>query len=130
MAVPIENQKDFSMCRDDSFLVQAALTAPGAFSILYERYCDRIYRYTLVCTGNADDAADLTQQVFLHALKALQQYRPNRGSFQAWLLRIAHNVAVNFIRRHRSTIAWDLTLELNHPGLDDPEVAFLQQESF
>jgi RNA polymerase sigma-70 factor (ECF subfamily) len=130
MAVPIENQQDSVMYQDDSSLVQAALKDPIAFGTLYERYCDRIYRYTLVCSGNAEDAADLTQQIFLRALDALHQYRLERGSFQAWLLRIAHNVAINFVKRHRSTSAWDFTMELTQPGLGDPEVAFLRQESF
>jgi RNA polymerase sigma-70 factor, ECF subfamily len=126
MSVPIEHQKDYSVYQDDSTLVQAALADPLEFGALYERHCDRIYRYTFVCTGNAEDAADLTQQIFLRALDALRQYQPQRGSFQSWLLRIAHNVAVNFVKRHRSTVAWDLTVELNHPGVGDPELAILR----
>ncbi len=115
MAVPIENQKDCTTYQDDNVLAQAALVDPIVFGTLYERHCDRIYRYTLVCTGNAEDAADLTQQIFLRALDALGQYQPQRGSFQSWLLRIAHNAAINFIKRHRSTVAWDLTIRTESP---------------
>lgn len=115
----------------DAALVQSALTDPGAFGTLYERYYQRIYRYLLTCTRNVDDAADLTQQVFLRALAALRQYHPQKGSFSTWLLSIAHHTAVNFVKRYRVREAWNMTDELFHASSTelDPENEILRHEA-
>jgi len=119
----------------DAALIAAALVAaarldPRAFEPLYARYRDRIYAYLRTRTRDADDAADLTQQVFLQVLDALPRYRADRGSFAAWLFRIAHNAASSQARRRRNTIAWDAVPEALQPlAPDDPETAALQQET-
>lgn len=74
---------------------------PAAFAMLYHRYFERIHAYLRSRTGDAEDAADLTQQVFLQALDALPRYRHGRVPFAAWLFRIAHNVAIDHHRRRR-----------------------------
>lgn len=103
--------RDFARDDDDTDFVREALLHPSAFGVLYERYYNTVYRYLLVCTGNVEDAADLTQQVFLQTLAALHSYRPHKGTFSAWLLRIAHNSAINFLKRNRTPRAWNLTDE-------------------
>ena len=111
-------------------LVRAAQADPAAFGPLYERYRDRIYAYLRTRTRSADDAADLTQQVFLQALDALPRYRIRGAPFAAWLLRIARNVAINDHKRRRETLAWDLLPDALHPPLGDgPEAQALQRES-
>lgn len=70
----------------------------GAFSLLYEALFDRVYRYILVRVGSAADAEDLTQEVFLRAMRALPEYQFRGRPFAAWLFRIAHNMVVD---RHR-----------------------------
>jgi len=115
---------------DDAILVEAARRQVSSFEPLYERYRDRIYAYMRLRTRRTEDAADLTQQVFLQALGALAQYRPQRGTFAAWLFRIARNVATDDARRRRVTIAWDLVPEALQPlAGDDPEAATLHTEA-
>jgi RNA polymerase sigma-70 factor (ECF subfamily) len=112
-------------------LVRAAQADSAAFGPLYERYRDRVYGYLRTRTRSAEDAADLTQQVFLQALDALPRYRARGAPFAAWLLRIARNVAINEHRRHRETVAWDLLPETLHPLLGEgPEAQVLQHEEF
>src|SRR5229473_2397656 len=100
----------------DSTLVRAAQASPTAFGSLYERYRDRVYGYLRTRTRSPEDAADLTQQVFVQALDALPRYREQGAPFAAWLLRIAHNTAANYHKRYRQTIAWDLLPEALHPA--------------
>lgn len=76
----------------DDALVAAARADPEAFGQLYARYYPRVYRYLRSRTATAEDAADLTQQVFLRAFDNLQRYKPS-GAFTAWLFRIARNAA-------------------------------------
>lgn len=103
----------------EAALVRAAQEDPAAFAPLYQRYRDRIYAYLRTRTQNAEDAADLTQQVFLQALDALPRYRSGRVPFVAWLIRIAHNAAATYHKRHRQTITWDLVPAALQPIVDD-----------
>ncbi len=92
----------------ESELVEAARQNPELFGELYRRYLPRIYRYLRVRTDNEEDAADLTQQVFVQALNALSTYQERGVPFAAWLFRIARNVAINTRQRRRATLNWDL----------------------
>jgi len=71
-----------------------------AFAQLYEKYFDQIYRYILLKIGDTHEAEDVTQQVFLKALKAIKTFKWKDGvPFSAWLYRIAHNQTVDFLRQ-------------------------------
>lgn len=97
--------------------------------MLYQRYLPQIYRYLRARTGNADDAADLTQQVFLKALAALPGYRPCGRPFITWLLRIARNAVADFYRRRRSTVAFELVPEAPWGAhQESPESIVLRRE--
>ena len=114
---------------DEAALVEAARTQPQAFAALYQRYLTRIYRYLRTRADSEEDAADLTQQVFLNALDALATYHERGLPFAAWLFRIARNVATDYHRR-RPTVTWDLVPEaLQATGDGGPEAALLQQEA-
>jgi RNA polymerase sigma-70 factor (ECF subfamily) len=112
---------------DDVALVRAARENRAAFGLLYERYVDRIYAYLRARTGNPEDAADLTQQVFLQALEALPRYRVGQAPFAAWLFRIARNAAINAHRRRPHVVAWDLVPEALQPVVEDDLAAGLIQ---
>lgn len=117
----------FEACPPDqgteTALIRAAQADPAAFAPLYERYRDRVYAYLRTRTRCPEDAADLTQQVFVQALDALPRYRPHRAPFAAWLVRIAHNLAANYHRRHRHTLTWDLLPEALQPAASDDPAA-------
>jgi RNA polymerase sigma-70 factor, ECF subfamily len=84
---------------EEAALIQDAQRDLAAFSTLYQRYAQQLYRYLLVRVGNIDDAQDLTSQTFLAAMQGLQSYR-GQQPFIAWLLGIArHKVADQFRRR-------------------------------
>lgn len=115
---------------DEEALIQGARDDPAAFGTLYEHYRDRIYAYLRARSASDEDAADLTQQVFLHAFRALPQYHPQRGAFAPWLFRIARNAATDAHRRRKNTIAWDLMPEALQPiADDDPEAGLLHRET-
>ncbi|MGI8916525.1 MAG: RNA polymerase sigma factor [Chloroflexota bacterium] len=104
--------------------------AASAFEDRYAQYLPRIYRYLYARCGNAEDAADLAQQVFLQALTARHPYREGSVPFAAWLFRIARNLAVDAQRRRRPQVAWELVPEALQPvASDNPETAILQQEA-
>jgi len=75
-----------------------------ALTQLYEENFDKIYRYIVLKIGDRAEAEDMTQQVFLNALKSISSYKWKGMPFSAWLFRIAHNQVVDHYRRKsRST---------------------------
>jgi RNA polymerase sigma-70 factor, ECF subfamily len=100
---------------DDEGLVAAAQRDPRAFGVFYDRYATQVYRYLRSRTPSDDEAADLTQQVFLRALDALPRYRQRGVPVVAWLFRIARNLATDAHRRRRVTVTWDLVPESLQP---------------
>jgi RNA polymerase sigma-70 factor (ECF subfamily) len=98
--------------------------------VLYQRYRDRVYRYARTRTADDEDAADLTQQVFLRAIDALPQYSARRGPFPAWLFGIARNAATDLLRRqrHRQTES-DFGLVALPGQFDDPIARVVRSEA-
>jgi RNA polymerase sigma-70 factor (ECF subfamily) len=127
---PLQNlAKEAAPANEELDLVQAARRDPAAFEPLYRYYLSPVYRYLRLRCGSEEEAADLTQQVFLRALAALPDYRPQGLPFSAWLFRIARNAAIDAHRRQHSTVAWNFLPEALHPvSAQDPESMTLQQE--
>jgi RNA polymerase sigma-70 factor (ECF subfamily) len=88
-----------------------AQTDPAAFEDLYLLYRDRLYLYLLRRTGNAEDASDLTQQVFIRMFRSIGRYGSGRGPFAAWVFTIARNAHRSFATRRQPQIAWDVSPE-------------------
>lgn len=62
-----------------------------AFSQLYRRHKDAVYRFALLWSGSPATASDATQEAFLHLMAKPDRYDPVRGSLAAWLCGIARN---------------------------------------
>jgi RNA polymerase sigma-70 factor (ECF subfamily) len=65
---------------------------------LYLRYGDNVYGYVRSIVRDAHEAEDITQQLFLKLMKALSKYEPRGVPFSAWILRLAHNLAMDHMR--------------------------------
>jgi RNA polymerase sigma-70 factor (ECF subfamily) len=91
-----------------------------AFAQLYEEYFDKIYRYVALKIGDRMEAEDITQQVFLNAIRAISSFKLKGIPFSAWLFRIAHNQVVDYLRKktRRSVSSID---KVSLSADDDPE---------
>jgi RNA polymerase sigma factor (sigma-70 family) len=81
-----------------------ALTLSGqkrAFEGIVRRYQKLIYNVAYQIVQSHETAADLTQDTFLKAYKALGTFE-NKAKLKPWLLKIASNTALNQIRDSRS----------------------------
>lgn len=86
---------------EDEALIAAALNGSAyAWEKLVKRYEGRIYNHGLRLTGNASDAMDLMQEVFLGVYRNLHRFRGD-AKFSSWVFRIAHNKAVDMNRRKK-----------------------------
>ncbi len=84
----------------DGDLVRRALTgADDGFEELVRRYQRPIVSYVYRMTGDYEAALDLTQDVFIKVYASLARYR-SEYKFSTWVYRIAHNTAIDHLRRH------------------------------
>jgi RNA polymerase sigma-70 factor (ECF subfamily) len=68
---------------------------------LYELHVAAVHAHVLRILGDVHDADDVTQQVFSKLLTGLDRYSPGEAPFAAWVLRVAHNTAIDHVRRVR-----------------------------
>jgi RNA polymerase sigma-70 factor, ECF subfamily len=68
-----------------------------AFTQLMEHYQSACYGLAWRLLGDPDQAADATQDAFVHAYKAIRSYRG--GIFRSWLMRITANASYDILRR-------------------------------
>jgi len=84
----------------DSELVQTTLAGrESGFEELVRRYQRPIAAYVYRMVGDYDAALDLTQEVFIKVYASLSRYRPE-FKFSTWIYKIAHNAAIDHLRRH------------------------------
>lgn len=71
----------------------------SAFDVLLARYQEYVYSYILFLIRRREDADDIFQETFTRAIIALRNHRyQTTGKFGAWLIRIAHNLAIDYTR--------------------------------
>ena len=87
------------MQNEESLVRRAQQHDPAALTQLYEENFDRIYRYIVLKIGDRTEAEDMTQQVFINALKSISSFKWKGMPFSAWLYRIAHNQIVDYLRK-------------------------------
>ena len=104
----ITNQAEIKLTavEPEGDLVEAARSNSTAFGELYRRYVVRVYRYLYSHVGVSEAAEDLTAQVFCAAWEGMAHYQ-ERGSFAAWLFRIARNKVNDHFRRQRPSLPFD-----------------------
>src|SRR5204863_2315295 len=97
---------------------------PGAFEELVGRYQHRLVGVMNHLVGNAEEAEDLAQEVFLRVYRARQKYRP-RSKFSTWLFTIANNLALNCLRSRQRKPAVPLACRDSGPLGPRPEEQLL-----
>jgi RNA polymerase sigma-70 factor (ECF subfamily) len=110
---------------EDLDLVQRALAgSQDAYRDLLLRYQRPVLSLIRRMVRNSSQAEDLAQEVFLKAFRALGSYDQGR-KFSSWLFKIAHNTAIDQLRRKEL-----VTVPLETPDRDEPDlVAMLPDAS-
>lgn len=86
---------------NESELISAYIRGDeNAFTLLVNRYKSKVYTTIYLVVKDSYVAEDLTQDTFIKAIKTLKDGRYNEeGKFLPWILRIAHNLAIDYFRR-------------------------------
>jgi RNA polymerase sigma-70 factor (ECF subfamily) len=79
---------------------------PPDFDEWFREHRPTVYRYVRFRLATREAAEDVTSEVFMKALRALDRYDPTRASPRTWLLRIARNAVTDHLRslRRRSSL--------------------------
>ncbi len=73
-----------------------------SFEVLLNRYKSKVFTNIYLIVKDTYIAEDLTQDTFIKAIKTLRSGRYNEeGKFKPWVLRIAHNLAIDHFRRKK-----------------------------
>lgn len=84
----------------DGLLQRARRHDPEALHALFDLYHRRVFGLLYRLTGSRDSAEDLLQETFLRLVRHIGSY-DHAGRFEAWLFRIAANLARDHARKHR-----------------------------
>ena len=73
-----------------------------SFEVLLDRYKSKVFTTVYLIVKDKYIAEDLTQDTFIKAINTLRSNRYNEeGKFKPWIMRIAHNLAIDHFRKNK-----------------------------
>jgi len=98
-----------------------------AFAELFEQYKNLVYKTAYLMLGEADDAQEALQEVFVNVHRSLPAYDPRKAAFTTWLYRITIRYCLNHRRKRRIS---SQSLEESHLKLqaDSSEMDFAEKD--
>src|SRR6266550_1095625 len=122
---------DSTYVLEGASLVQGLLAGDdAAIRALYGRFGRPVYTMGLRLLGSRMAAEELTQDVFLTAWRKAARFDPQRGRLSTWLMTIAHNLAVDRLRRDTGVSRPHLVLvdEVPDRPAGDEESALIERD--
>jgi RNA polymerase sigma-70 factor (ECF subfamily) len=105
---------------DEEVVARVAQGDPAAVQALMARKLPRMLALARRMLGDAVEAEDVAQEVFVRAWKQARHWRPGGGKFDTWMHRVALNLCYDRLRRRRETVMADPP-EQADPALDAEE---------
>ncbi|HUP20415.1 MAG TPA: RNA polymerase sigma factor [Gemmatimonadota bacterium] len=84
---------------DDQLVAEALSGSQAAYTALAERYERPLFNLVARMVHDRTLAEDLSQDAFVKAFSKLETYRSEQGKFSNWVFKIAHNTAIDHLRR-------------------------------
>ncbi len=94
-----------------------------AWEEIVQRFHRRIYNVCYRFAGSADDAEDLTQEVFIKVFRTVSSFDGDKASFNTWVTTVARNLLVDHFRKTRNDRATDSIDALQGADEDGPTLA-------
>ncbi|WP_343848303.1 RNA polymerase sigma factor [Algoriphagus jejuensis] len=86
--------------QDSELIAQYRNGSEAAFDLLVDRYQSKVFTTIYLIVKDQDIAEDLLQDVFVKVVQTIHSDKYNEeGKFQPWLMRIAHNLAIDHFRK-------------------------------
>ena len=120
------------MDKEERILIQRCQQGDKtAYEHIFLNYKDMVYNVAYGMLSNAENAEDMTQEVFLHVFEKINQFQ-FKSSFSTWLYRIVVNMCLNERRKQQNRDLDSTELkeyyERMHPPVNTPEDELLKKE--
>ncbi len=93
----------FCTMTDEALVVSYAEGNDYAFELLLNRHKQSLYTYIFYTVRHQGLAEDIFQETFFKAITTIRQGRyTESGKFKAWLMRIAHNLIIDYFRQRKN----------------------------
>ena len=115
---------------DQEMLRRIAAGESAALGELYDRYGSLSYGLALRIVGNAGDAEEIVQDVFVHVWRQSERYDPARATLAGWILMLTRSRAIDRLRARQARpplAAHDL--DWSHGASENQEVAAITKEA-
>lgn len=115
------------MMTDEQLVMLYAMGNNEAFNSLIDKYSQSLYSYIIYTVQDSELANDIFQDVFIKAITTIKKgHYTHTGKFKAWLMRIAHNLIIDYFRQKQnertiSNDAYEVDL-LNNQSLCDDNI--------
>jgi len=93
------SENDNNLATDDGRLIEQARSDPEAFSRLYRRHYEAVFRYCVHRLFERQTAEDVTSAVFLKIVEKFNSFKGTERQFRNWLYTIATNAVNNHLRK-------------------------------
>ena len=112
---------------DEALVKVIRLGDQEQYGQIVKRYEDKLWRYVATILADESMVADCVQETFIKAYVNLQGFDTKR-KFSSWIYRIAHNQAINAIKKQRRLVSGDEVVEKSIHDNSSLEEAMDKQE--
>jgi len=92
-----------STMADEELVISYAEGSNDAFDVLLNRHKQQLYHYIFYTVHDSVLAEDIFQDTFIRAITTIKQGRyTETGKFKAWIMRIAHNLIIDYFRQKKN----------------------------
>ncbi len=113
---------------DDALMQRAGAGDRAACGMLVQRHLRPVTAFAGRLLSDRDDAEEVAQETFLRLWTEAPRWRPGGAKLSTWLFRVAHNLAIDRIRRRRPTTPLDGGIDPVDPR-PDPAQAYAEDET-
>lgn len=107
------------MLNDAQIVAEVLAGKIGEFRKLVHQHQQPVFRFACNLIGDAHDAEDIAQEVFLAAYDHLESYDTKRAKMLTWLFTMTRNKCLNYLKRSRPALTGDAIPAAKHTVQSD-----------
>lgn len=88
---------------DEELMLAVCKGDHSAYQAIVKKHLQPISHYAFRMLGNSKDTEEISQETFLRLWLNAARWEPAKANLSTWLHRIAHNLCIDYLRRHRHT---------------------------
>jgi RNA polymerase sigma-70 factor, ECF subfamily len=123
----LQKTGDILVISDEDLMIATSQGDIHAFEEIMRRYQAMVWRTACRFSGDAEEARDITQSVFLKLFESAPGYR-RTASLKTYLFRIAHNACIDHCRKKRPLLMGDIPDILDEAPLQSDKLLTIERD--